>query len=63
MKAEVKKCHRKFCKAHWTCRVCKRKTCEHFCILKESADSSALCGRCSSANQLRLVAFKEKTGQ
>lgn len=41
-----KKCSR--CKtAPWTCRVCGRKTCEHFCKLKTTADRTALCGRTS----------------
>lgn len=31
-------------KAEWTCRVCTRKTCEHYCG-KKGADRTAICGR------------------
>lgn len=38
-----KKC--KKCKtAPWTCRVCSRKTCEHYCGNKRN-DRTAICGR------------------
>jgi hypothetical protein len=42
--SETKRCH--VCKrAPWTCRVCGRHTCEHFCSLKTN-DGTACCVRC-----------------
>jgi len=31
--------------APWTCRVCSRKTCEHYCGSKSPADKTAISGR------------------
>lgn len=46
VRMQPKMCHS--CKtAPWTCRVCKRQTCEHYCKGKNGADKTAICGRSS----------------
>lgn len=34
------------CPPVWKCRKCGRKTCEHFCGIKDPRDRSALCSGC-----------------